>query len=267
MGRPLPDPAASQPPAKKFRPLGPTPLPPGPPTVQHLRILLESEHVDMNRPRQFFDYLRKRDDQPHRIALAPAEIKEILDRMKRVSDIWLRTMGEDEVCVQCIAAWLREFMKSPRPYEGIVSPAIWVGLLPLSFPISHPHPRPLSKTLGSGIHQSLFNYNILSRSDNVPTPRQLSRTRDAVQWTALPYILTLLHCRYAPTNRVHHVLCVEYSGGSGGTNHISILHTARWNTIMPNAEFQLIPKGHSKGQASTQSVEIITFRYIGSAMS
>ena len=146
MGRPLPDPTASQPPAKKFRPLGPTPLPPGPPTVQHLRILLEPEHVDMNRPRQFFDYLRKRDGQPPRIVLSPAEIKEILDKMKRINEIWLRTMGEDEACVQCIAEWLREFMRSKnlKMYEGIVSPAIWVGL---HSPTPPPAPLPLSTPL------------------------------------------------------------------------------------------------------------------------
>ena len=61
-------------------------------------------------------------------------------------------------------------------------------------------------------------------------------------------------------------LCETYQG-LGGTDYFFILYTARWNTIMPNAEYQLIPKGHLKGQASTQSVEIITFRYIGSAMS
>jgi hypothetical protein len=146
MGRPLPDPTASQPPAKKFRPLGATPLPPGPPTVQHLRILLEPEHVDMNRPRHFFDYLRKRDGQPPTIVLSPPEIKEILDKMKRINEIWLRTMGEDEACVQCIAEWLREFMRSKnhKMYEGIVSPAIWVGL---HSPTPPPAPLPLSTPL------------------------------------------------------------------------------------------------------------------------
>jgi len=144
MGRPLPDPTTSQPPAKKFRPLGPTPLPPGPPTIQHLRILLEPEHVDTNRPKQFFDYLRKRDNQPPRLELSPAEIKEMLDKMKRVNEIWLRTMGEDEGCVACIAGWLGEFIssKNPRLYEGIVSPAIWVGLSPL--PTFHFVPHPIS---------------------------------------------------------------------------------------------------------------------------
>jgi hypothetical protein len=130
MGRPLPDTTPAQPPAKRFRPLGPTPLPPGPPTVQHLRILLEPEHVDMNRPKQFFDYLRKRENQPPRIILGPADIREILDKMKRVNVIWLRAMGEDEGSVACIAGWLREFIssKNPKAYEGVVSPAIWVGL-------------------------------------------------------------------------------------------------------------------------------------------
>jgi len=61
--------------------------------------------------------------------------------------------------------------------------------------------------------------------------------------------------------------CVERSRGQGGlTNYSSIFYTARWITIMPNAEYQLIPKGHPKGQASTQNLEVITFRYIGSAM-
>lgn len=93
----------------------------------------------MNRPKQFFDYLRKRDKQPPSLELSPSEIKEILDKMKRVNEIWLRTMGEDESSVQVIAGWLAEFIssKNPKLYEGIVSPAIWVG------PILQPPPPSL----------------------------------------------------------------------------------------------------------------------------
>lgn len=136
---PTPTPTPTLPPAKKFRPLGPTPLPPGRPTVQHLRILLESEHVDMNRPKQFFDLLRKHGNEPPKVQLSPAEIKEILEKMRRVNEIWLRTMGEDEGSVSVIAGWLAEFIgnKNPKLYEGVVSPAIWVGPF-----ISTPHPLP-----------------------------------------------------------------------------------------------------------------------------
>jgi hypothetical protein len=77
-----------------------------------------------------FDLIRTRDAFPPKVKLDPGEIKEILMKMRGVNDIWLRTMGEDEGNVQCLAGWLRLFVGSnePKKYEGIVAPAIWVGL-------------------------------------------------------------------------------------------------------------------------------------------
>lgn len=146
LGKPLPErtssPSKEGLPVKKARPTGPASLPTGPPTIITLRILLEPEHVDLNRPKQLFDLLRKRDGQEPRVRLGPLEIKEVLEKMRRVNEIWLRTMGEDEGNVQCLAGWLRLFVSSnePKQYEGIVAPAIWVGLafhlLP-PFPSTH----------------------------------------------------------------------------------------------------------------------------------
>jgi hypothetical protein len=92
----------------------------------------------MNRPKQLFDLIRTRDALPPRVRLAPMEIKEILEKMRRVNEIWLRTMGEDEGNVQCLAGWLRLFVgsKEPKQYEGIVAPAIWVGLVFHLVPLS-----------------------------------------------------------------------------------------------------------------------------------
>jgi hypothetical protein len=69
------------------------------------------------------------------------EIKEILEKMRRVNQIWLTTMGEDEGNVSVITGWLREFIgnKNPKSYEGVVSPAIWVGT---PFPPPNPSSPP-----------------------------------------------------------------------------------------------------------------------------
>lgn len=146
IGKPVPEPPVPQPPpAKKLKPTVPTPspLPSGPPTVQTLRVLLEPEHINLNRPKRFFDYVRSRDTKPALLTLSPPDLQEILVKMKNVDDIWLRTMGEDDGNLQCLAKWLRSFINNPKAFEGCVIPLLWVGST-LSNPISSQNP--LSKS-------------------------------------------------------------------------------------------------------------------------
>lgn len=142
-GRPLPPtppPSAaiadSAPQAKKPR-LGPPPLPSGPPTVRTLHILLGPEHVEENRPKRFFELVRARELKPPLVKLSPPELREILERMRKVNEIWLRTMAEDDGNLQCLATWLKLFINNPKLFEGSIVNLLWVGLVSL-FPLLLP---------------------------------------------------------------------------------------------------------------------------------
>lgn len=120
-------PSPPPPPVKKLKPTGPPPLPEGPSTVQTLHVLLHPEHVEQNRPRRFFDYVRPRDTRKAQVVPSPGELRDILEKMKKVNEIWLRMMGEDETCLGCLAMWLKQFINNPKVFEGSVVPLLWVG--------------------------------------------------------------------------------------------------------------------------------------------
>lgn len=125
-GKPLP-PSPPPPPAKKLKPSGPPPLPDGPATAQTLFVLLHPEHVEQNRPKRFFDFVRPRETKKPLVIPSPGELRVILETMRKVNEIWLRTMGEDESCLACLAMWLKQFINNPKMFETSVVPLLWVG--------------------------------------------------------------------------------------------------------------------------------------------
>lgn len=157
-------------------------------------------------------------------------------KMRGVNDIWLRTMGEDEGNVQCLAGWLRLFVGSnePKKYEGIVAPAIWVGLaFPFFFLQSHTLRtlRSLSDTLSIPIRDIVLH---------ALSPRELCLTfRERRHlWMIIQAVIRsaadLLHSRIQLWSRCSsawsgRVRCTEQR-----TNILFYtLVTIRWDAIMP----------------------------------
>lgn len=182
-GIPPPEPPAGmteerqedQPPAKRSRPSTPT-LPGGPATITLLRVLLQPEYVELYPPSKLFGYVRQRDTKNPTVKLSAPDLKEILETMAKVNEAWLKTMGEDEVCLQCLAMWLRWFINNPKPFEGCVPPLLLVGLSLFHFHppllLSIPRLRPRSLSIGTDVATPARS-RLRSRCNVVHGPRRV----------------------------------------------------------------------------------------------